>query len=84
MICVICDDLCPGLCASMLLLMWTLTVLDQPCVRLASSVGRASERESEGHGFESHVRLTLHLELKNLSTALNIIYIYIYLNKITR
>ena len=41
-----------------------MTVLDHPCVRLASSVGRASKRNSEGHGFESNVRLTLYLESK--------------------
>ena len=61
----------------MLLLVQTLTVLDHPCVRLASSVRRASEPKSDGRGFESHVRLTLHLESKNLST--DHIYIYTYL-----
>ena len=47
-------------------------MLDHPCVRFASLVGRASERKSEDPGFESHVRLTLYLESKNLSTTLNI------------
>ena len=45
------------------------TVLDHFCVRLASSFGRASERKSEGRGFESHVRLTLYLESKKISTT---------------
>ena len=58
---------------------YTSTVLDYPYIRLARSVGRASERKSEGREFESHVRMTLYLESKNLSTTLNIIYIYIYL-----
>ena len=35
----------------------------------ASSVGRASEQKSEDCGFESHVRLTLYLKSKNLSTT---------------
>ena len=30
---------------------------NHPCVRLASSVGTASEQKSEGCGFESHERL---------------------------
>ena len=51
-----------------------LSTVDHPCVRLASSVVRASERKSVGHGFESHVRLTLYLVSKNLSTTMNIIY----------
>ena len=37
-------------------------MLDHPCIKLASSVRRASERKSEGRGFESHVRLLLYLE----------------------
>ena len=48
-----------------------------PCVRLACSVGRASEGKSEGRGFESHARLILYLESKNRSTTLNMIYIHI-------
>ena len=52
-----------------------LSTVNNPCVRLASSVRRASKRKSVGHGFESHVRLTLYLESKNLSTTMNIIYI---------
>ena len=49
--------------------------------RLTSSVERTSERKSKGRGFESYVGLTLCLESKNLSTALNIIYIFIYTHK---
>ena len=59
-------------------------MLDYPCVKLASSIGRASGRKSEGRGFESHMRLTLNFNLKskNLNRILNIIYnicIYIYI-----
>ena len=68
----------------MSLLVYSSTVLDQPCVRLTSSVGRASERKSEGRGFEFLMRLTLYLESKNLSTAVSIIYIYIYIGLIER
>ena len=32
------------------------------CVCVCVYVGRASERKSEGRGFESHVRLTLYLD----------------------
>ena len=39
------------------------------------TVGGASEHKSEGRGFESHTRLTLYLESKNLRKTLNIIYI---------
>ena len=43
-------------------------MLDHLRVKLASSVGGASERKSEGRWFKTHVRLTLYLKLKNLST----------------
>ena len=61
-------------CASMSLLLLTSAVPDHPCVRLISSVGKASERKSEGRGFKSHVKLILYLQLKNFCY----IYIYIY------
>ena len=44
-------------CEWMLLLAKALTVLDRSCAGLANSVVRASDFKSEGHGFESHVRL---------------------------
>ena len=49
-------------------------MLDHPCVKLASSVRRTSERKSEGRGFKSHVRLTLYFGSENLSATLSIIY----------
>ena len=38
--------------------------LDHPCVKLISSVGSALEWKFEGRGFESLVRLILHLKAK--------------------
>ena len=43
-----------------------MTVLYHPCVRFVGSVGRALEWKSEGHGFESHMRLTFYLKSKTL------------------
>ena len=57
--------------------MQTSIVLDHLFVKLATSVGRALEWKSEGHGFESHMRLTLYLESKNFNTTLSIIYLSI-------
>ena len=50
-------------------------MLDHPCVKLANSVGSASERQSEGRGFVSHMRLTLYLESKNFHNIEYHIYI---------
>ena len=55
--------------------MQSLTVPNEPHGRLASSVGRALERQFKGCGLKPHVRLTLYLELKNLDTVMNIMYI---------
>ena len=43
-------------------------MLYQPCVRGASSVGRALECISKGCGFELFKRLTLYLEPKKLKS----------------
>ena len=56
-------------CASLSLLVYTSTALYHPCIRLTRSVGKASEQKSKGSVFESHVRLTLYLKLKKLSTT---------------
>ena len=51
-----CQQSDSGFCASMTHLGQTLSVLDHPCFRLASSVWRALECKSESCGLPSHVR----------------------------
>ena len=61
-----------SLCALISLPMQTLTLLSHPCARLTSLVCRAWECLPRGCKFEFNLGLTLCLELKCLSTTLNV------------
>ena len=54
-------------------------MLDHPCIKLTSSVARALEPISEGGEINFHMRLPLCIELRDLSAAIDMIYIDIYI-----